>query len=218
MHKVLFLSTLFLAGPLLPGCQVPRRALRTGSGEVPWDGSDTLRPPAPPESPAGSSPKPVERQAQGSPWLFGLSPSFLPNLGLTGTVAREVGHWRRGALAFEGEFTDQFLDDKSLTESSDPAAGDWTQAKLGLRWAKAYDRGRWFTLRTGGVWFKARGRPNIIDDPGDYYGIYVELGLEAQLSEHWIVGPAVSTMLVLDEDNHQEHVVPMVTWRFLYRP
>jgi len=154
--------------------------------------------------------------AQGDPWLAGVSPSFLPNLGLTGTLARELVAWRGSALAVELEATQQSLDDTSFTDSDNPSAGDWTQGKLGLRWAFPFDDGRWFTLRTGGVWFRARGRPNVINDADDYAGAYVELGLEARFGERWIVGPAVSTMLVYDETDREEHVVPQVTWRFLY--
>lgn len=154
--------------------------------------------------------------AQGDPWLLGVSPSFLPNLGLTATVAREVGTWRGGGLALEAEFTQQFLDDTSFTDSDNPEAGDWSQAKLGARWAKPFDRGRWITVRTGAVWFNARGDPNIINDPGDYLGLFVELGLEARVSKNIIAGPAIATMLAYDGKDREEHVVPQVTWRILF--
>ncbi|MFT5461757.1 MAG: hypothetical protein ACI8QS_000629 [Planctomycetota bacterium] len=155
---------------------------------------------------------------QGDPWLFGVSPSFLPNLGLTGTIAREVGVWRGGGVAVEAEFTQQFIDDTSFTDSENPEAGDWSQGKLGARWAYPFDPGRWATLRTGGVWFNARGKPNIINDPGNYLGVYVEFGLEARLTENLIVGPAITAMLAYDGVNRDEHVIPQVTWRFLYTP
>lgn len=218
VHKAFFFSALILLGPFVPACRLPFR--RTSS--------DQLAPPAPRPAlrpapgPADNAAAPEQDQGvelspvQGNPWLVGVSPSLLPNFGLSATVAREVGIWHGGGLALETEFTDQFLDDKAFTKSTDPAAGDWTQAKLGLRWAKPYDVDRWLTLRTGGVWFRARGRPNIVENAGDYYGAFIEFGFEARLSEHWIVGPSLATMVVLDEDNHDMHVVPMITWRILY--
>lgn len=213
-----FLTILLSVCLLLTGCVMPREATRSGASED----RTRLSPPAPGTEKLADADRPAWRGSetphQGDPWLLGISPSFLPNLGLAATVAREVGVWRDGGLAVEAEFTEQFIDDTSFTDSQNPEAGNWTQAKLGMRWAKPYDIGRWFTLRSGGVWFRARGRPNIINDAGDYYGVFVELGLEVRLGKHLIAGPGISTMFVLDEEDHQEHVVPMVTWRFLYTP
>ena len=149
---------------------------------------------------------------------MGLSPSFLPNLGVTGTVGHELGPWRGGDWALEAEATQQFLDDTEFTDSENPGAGDWTQFKLGGRWAWPYEDDRWVAVRTGAVWFRARGEPNVINDPDDYLGGYLELGLEARIGEHWVVGPSIATMLVFDEEDSQEHVVPQVTWRILYVP
>jgi hypothetical protein len=144
-----------------------------------------------------------------------LTPSVLPNLGLalTGSVPLQVG--RSGEARLEARFTDQFLDDKNIAPNGDPRAGDWTQLDLGVRWNQHGER-RFWTLRAGLTGFRARGEPNLIDEPGRYVGVYAGVGRRTWLGEHLAFGPELTLIAAHGDDPRV--LVPQITWGVLWCP
>ena len=98
-----------------------------------------------------------------------------------------------------------------------PSAGDWSQIQSGLKLSFQPKERRHWTLRTGVVWLRAAGEPNLLDEPGDYGGFYVGGGFEAEITEHLTVGPAVVLMPVFMEGSQDLELVPQLTWRFIWR-
>ncbi len=147
---------------------------------------------------------------------WGFSLSFLPNIGL----AWEFGgvYERTSSLiwAWEGEITWQFLDDKIFADDGGPAAGDWYQFQLGVKIASDPDARRHWTVRWGGVWFKANGETNIVEESGNYVGAYLGFGFETDLSCNFTMGPELSGMFVFHEDGRFE-VVPQFNWHFIWK-
>jgi hypothetical protein len=144
----------------------------------------------------------------------GLAPSFLPNLGLAGSLAvplREASEWR-----LEARFTDQFLDDKAFADDGNPAAGNWTQLDLGLQRLWAWEDGRAWSVRLGLVGFEARGEPNLADEAGDYFGAYLGVGRFARLGRGLAFGPELTLVAATGPDPRV--VIPQLTWGLRWSP
>jgi len=143
--------------------------------------------------------------------------SALPNLGITvgAFQAFRGDELREDALELTSHF--QFLDDKDLHDNGDPAAGDFTQFQIGLRraWTEPLER-RW-TARGGIAWFRAEGEPNIVQEPGDYLGIYGGIGFEKVLGRGLSIGPDVTLILASRESSGKLDVLPQFTWRVSWR-
>ncbi|MEW6072257.1 MAG: hypothetical protein AB1726_06615 [Planctomycetota bacterium] len=150
------------------------------------------------------------------PVAVGGGPSALPNLGLAAAAAVRLREGPRASAWIEAEVTQQCLDDADLTGKDYPAAGDWTQARAGLKLAFPAAAPREWTVRTGLVWLEARGRPNLVDDPGSYAGLYLDLGFETRLGEHLRAGPSLAVMGVAAERGGGRELVPQVAWRLLW--
>ena len=139
--------------------------------------------------------------------------SLLPNIGV-GVGGGKV-FWRRpnDIWAFEVLGTYQFLDDEDFSSDGNPGAGDWYQIRAGIKNTFAPKSRRHLTTRWGAVWFKAKGAPNIIGQPGDYYGIYGGVGFETDLTSSLTVGPELSVMVVTEVDEfHVVRPVPQLNW------
>lgn len=144
----------------------------------------------------------------------GLAPSFLPNLGLAGSLAvpvREEGPWR-----LEARFTDQFLDDKTFADDGNPEAGNWTQLDLGLLRFSAWEGERAWSTRFGLVGFEARGEPNLADEPGEYWGIYFGFGRFTWLGRGFAFGPELTLIAATGPD--PQVFIPQLTWGFRWMP
>jgi hypothetical protein len=139
----------------------------------------------------------------------GLAPSILPNLGLAASLGLPLAP--RSAWQLEARFTDQWLDDKSIADNGFPEAGNWTQLDLGALWidpAPASDS-RWI-LRFGTTAFEFRGEPNMVEEPGEYLGLYIGAGRLTLFAHRWLIGPEL-TLLVASGDDPRV-VVPQITW------
>ncbi len=144
-----------------------------------------------------------------------MGPSVLPSLGVSGSAAFEVGELRAGSLWVETELTQQCLDDSDVTDDAHPAAGDWTQLRVGGKLALPSTERRDWTVRAGLVWAEARGEPNVVDRAGDYYGAYLGLGFETALGEHVRAGPELALLSLVEDGGSHVHLVPQLTWRIL---
>src|SRR5688572_29160766 len=143
-----------------------------------------------------------------------LAPSFLPNLGLAGSVAvpvRADGPWR-----LEARFTDQFLDDKTFADDGNPEAGDWTQLDLGCLRVSAREGKRAWSTRFGLVGFEARGEPNLVEEPGDYWGAYLGVGRFAWFGRELAIGPELTLLAATGPDPFV--LVPQLTWGLRWTP
>ena len=147
----------------------------------------------------------------------GVSASALPNFGVALEAGQVFARTSSTAYSFEVEATSQFFDDKTFSDNGDPEAGDWVQFQGGFKaLIDAQDEHAWAT-RWGGVWFRAEGEPNIVNEEGDYLGIYGSLGFETRLSRHWSMGPELSLFLVTREKSDLElDVVPQFNWHLIW--
>jgi hypothetical protein len=147
---------------------------------------------------------------------LGLAPSFLPNLGLAATGSAVVGRSATHEWRAETRFTYQFLDDKDLADNGFPPAGDWTQLELGLRAdGPSEERLRW-SWRFGAVGFRAHGEPNIVEEPGDYYGLYAGVGRFADLGRGFSFGPELTLIAATGPDPRV--LIPQITWGVRWCP
>lgn len=139
--------------------------------------------------------------------------SFLPNLGLGIGAGRVFARTADDIWSFEVQGTYQFLDDASIADDGNPEAGDWLQLRAGFK-ASSNPRGRrHFTKRFGAVVFDAAGDPNIVQEPGTYWGVYGGLGFETDLTPTLTVGPELSVLVTTREDEFEfARPVPQLTW------
>lgn len=143
----------------------------------------------------------------------GLAPSLLPNLGLAASLSTPV----RAASAWELEarFTDQFLDDKSFADNGFPEAGNWTQLDLGLL-RLAWQDGRAWSTRFGLLGFEARGDPNMVEEGGDYLGLYFGVGRFTLFGDGLAFGPELT--LVAAHGPDPRVLIPQLTWGLRWMP
>ena len=145
---------------------------------------------------------------------WGVGPSFLPNVG----ASVEFGSvYKRGArFIWSGEmkFTWQFLDDEDFIDDGNPGAGNWWQAQGGIKLATNPRARRHWTFRGGGVWFYAEGEPNIVQEPGHYFGVYAGIGFEAEITSNFSTGPELQGLFVYGQD--RVFAIPQFTWHFIW--
>jgi len=144
---------------------------------------------------------------------LGLAPSLLPNLGLAASLSapvRESSPWE-----LEARFTDQFVDDKSFADNGFPEAGNWTQLDLGLLRVAWQDEHAWST-RFGVVGFRARGEPNIVEESGDYLGLYLGVGRFVRLAPGLAFGPELTLIAASGDDPRV--LIPQLTWGLRWTP
>ncbi len=140
-------------------------------------------------------------------WGIGLS--ALPNLGLEAAYERPLG--RRGDVdwASDAHVAYQFIDDETFADDGNPAADGWLQAGVALRGRIRQNEVRDWTFRFGPEWFEARGAPNIVDEPGHYFGVRVGAGFETRIGR-CVVGPELSLLAVGGEGEFR--MVPQLVW------
>ena len=144
---------------------------------------------------------------------LGLAPSFLPNLGVAASVAVPV----HPAWQIEARFTDQFVDDKTFADNGLPEAGNWTQLDLGLLYTTTFDEdGRAWSARAGVVGFEARGDPNLVDEAGDYRGVYLGVGRFTLLGAELAFGPELTLVAASGPDPRV--LFPQLTWGLRWMP
>jgi hypothetical protein len=117
-----------------------------------------------------------------------------------------------GTWSWEVQGVLQFVDDKTFIDDGNPVAGNWWQARAGVKLSTQPHARRHWTMRAGAVAFQANGSPNWVDEPGEYYGLYVEPGFETDITECLTIGPGLSIMPVLEGADGQFHLVPMLNW------
>lgn len=154
-------------------------------------------------------------------WVGG-GPSFLPNLGLQLGVGRTIGAGPTTTRALELHGAWQFLDDEDFADDGNPRAGPWYQVRGGVRWSSARDPAgsrRHLITRLGGVWIRAEGEPNIVQEGGDYVGVYGGVGFETDLTPRVAVGPELTVLAITRTTGLSvARPVPQVNWHVRVRP
>jgi len=147
------------------------------------------------------------RIARESPGEFhaGLGLLAIPSAGFSVTAGQTVSERPQFYdLAFELQAALQFPDD-SATQS-----GKWGQLQAGLKATLSPGHDRHVVLRGGGVWFRAAGDPALVEDPGDYLGVYLGAGYEWDLSPRSTVGPEFKLLVVEGEGDFGLEAIPQV--------
>ncbi len=148
---------------------------------------------------------------------LGTSFSALPNIGYSFTAAQVYDREPERTWSFELEGTHQPWDDEDLSDDGNPAAGDITQIQIGVkRTSDPMDWKHW-TQRYGVGWFRARGEPNIIQEPGDYEMVYAGFGFETQLTKSISMGPELSLTAATTEGGKSDiYWVPQFNWHITW--
>jgi hypothetical protein len=153
----------------------------------------------------------------GDDLYMGGSLSAVPNIGLSLTAGQIFERDEKRAWSFELEMTHQPWDDEDFAGDGNPAAGDITQFHMGVKRSSDPLGHRHWTQRYGFGWFRARGIPNIVQEPGDYAGLYAGFGFETQLTESISMGPELSLMPATMEGGHSDVFwVPQFNWHITW--
>lgn len=153
----------------------------------------------------------------GDDLYLGGSLSAVPNIGLSLSVGQVFDRDEKRAWSFELEMAHQPWDDEDFASDGNPAAGDITQFQLGVKRSSDPFGHRHWTQRYGFGWFRARGIPNVVDEPGDYAGLYAGFGFETQLSKSVSMGPELSLMPVNMEGGGSDlYWVPQFSWHIIW--
>ena len=147
----------------------------------------------------------------------GTSLSAVPNIGVSLTAGQVFERNEEREWAFELEMTHQPWDDEDFASDGNPAAGDFTQFHMGVKRSSDPLGHRHWTQRYGLGWFRATGRPNVVQEPGDYAGLYAGFGFETQLTESISMGPELSLMPATMEGGHSDVFwVPQFNWHITW--
>lgn len=141
---------------------------------------------------------------------LGLAASALPNFGLAAEGTYPLA--RAGSFEVDGALrvTQQFFDDELLADDGFASAGDWTQVELAGVFRRPLDERTAWHVRFGPVWYRARGAPNIVNKPGDYWGVVLGVGFRTRLTENLFMGPELLALPgALDGD---WAITPQLVW------
>jgi hypothetical protein len=152
----------------------------------------------------------------GDDLYMGGSLSAVPNIGLSLTAGQVFERDEKREWSFELEMTHQPWDDEDFSSDGNPAAGDITQFHMGVKRSSDPLGHRHWTQRYGFAWFRARGEPNIVQEPGDYAGLYAGFGFETQLTESISMGPELSLTLADIEGGGEFTPVPQFNWHITW--
>lgn len=142
----------------------------------------------------------------------------LPSVGVGLEASRRIERSAARAWWLTGQVGWQFVDDKALLADGNPRAGDWVEARLGLRAEATPHLRRRFTHGFGLAVFRAGEDPNLVKDAGTYYGAYAALGFETDLRAGWSAGPELSLMVGTRAEDLELNFVPRLSWHLRWHP
>lgn len=151
-------------------------------------------------------------------WYFGAGGNMIPSVGLSLHAGRVL--WRNKDImgSVEAEFIGQFIDDETFIDDGNPEADPFIQFKAGIKTRNNPGGARHLTFRGGLTWFHAGAEPNIVQDEGDYAGVYVGGGFETDLTPNLSVGPEIAVTVASKTDTFDVSVVPTLSWRMTWWP
>ena len=174
--------------------------------------------PAPARMPCLSA-KPVDGPTPGSMY-YGVGGNIIPSVGVSLHAGRVLWRTEHITGSIEGEVIGQFIDDETFIDDGNPEADPFVQAKLGIKTRNNPDSARHLTFRSGITYFNAGDNPNIVQEPGDYVGVYVGAGFETDLTPNLTVGPELSLTVAtqIDQFDIGNGIVPTLSWRATWWP
>ena len=102
---------------------------------------------------------------------------------------------------------------RGIAEGGDDSAtqdGGFYQVQMGVKQVGSPGHDNHLFFRYGLTWFRANGDPELIDDPGDYFGAYGGVGYEWRLGERWWIGPEVTLNIAEGEAALGTELLPQV--------
>jgi hypothetical protein len=142
--------------------------------------------------------------------------SAIPGVGFAAEGGKLLRQTEKTDLFLEGMIVRHFWDDTDFADDNLGAPGRMTAARLGVKQTLSPGSKRHATVRYGFQFYRATGAPGIIDDPGDYYGIYGGIGFETELSRRWSMGPEFSVAIMEGSGSLNTVIVPTLFWHLLF--
>jgi hypothetical protein len=141
----------------------------------------------------------------------GLGVVGLPSVGgqLTGGQYFSKS-WEKWDLAFELRAAVEGGDDSATQD------GGFYQVQMGVKQVGSPGHDRHLFFRYGVTWFRANGDPEMIDDPGDYFGAYGGVGYEWRLGERWWIGPEATLNVTDGEGGLGSEILPQVGFNVFF--
>jgi hypothetical protein len=141
----------------------------------------------------------------------GVGVAGIPSIG--GQVTG--GQW----FSKSSEKSDFAFELRAVVEGGDDSAtqnGGFYEVQMGVKQvlSPGYDNHLYF--RYGLQWFRAIGNPNIVDDPGDYFGAFGSVGYEWRLGKRWWFGPEATMILAEGEAALGTEFLPQVGLNFVF--
>ena len=141
----------------------------------------------------------------------GVGVAALPSVGVAVIAGQQFSERDKFDLDFELRGIFQGGDD-SATQS-----GEFFQVQVGVKQTLNPGHRRRPFLRLGATWFRATGNPDLIDEPGDYLGVYFGGGYEFDVSPRVTISPDVSLNLVNGEGSIGAEFFPTFALNVLFR-
>ena len=140
-----------------------------------------------------------------------LSARGLPGAGVGVELAQGILDPGGRRLDFELGLERQELGDEG------PDGDDWTRIWAGLAAASAASGAR-FRAHAGVTWLRSEGEPAVLDEPGDYGGLYLGAGGLFPLAPALATGPDLSLLYVDAEgDRGGSGAVLELAWRWVWQ-
>ena len=115
--------------------------------------------------------------------------------------------------SFEVEGGVQALDAELYGQES---SGSWAQARGGVK-ASFNPLGRGHpTARAGIAWFRSTEPTELVDEAGDYVGVYAGVGYEWDVTPRFTTGPELTVLAASREGDWDPVAVPQARWHFLW--
>jgi hypothetical protein len=149
--------------------------------------------------------------ARESDFYGGVGLSALPDVGGSVTAGQIGRTTDRFDFAFEMRASYQGGDDSPTQD------GEFFHIQAGVKQTASPGHPRRLFFRYGMTWFRANGDPRILDQRGDYLGVYGGVGYEWDLSEHWTLSPDVTANVVNGEGSTGTDFLPQLALSLLFR-
>jgi hypothetical protein len=150
-------------------------------------------------------------------WYAIGGPAAIPGVGVAAGIGRVFDRTEYSDWAIEAEGTYQFLDDTDFLDDGRGGSGDTYIVRLGVKRFLSPGHEHAFFLGGGVAWVRGTGDAGealILEPPGDYYGVYGQVGFLTRLSPRWSAGPDFRLFIV---GGHGVQFVPELTWQFVFR-
>lgn len=146
-----------------------------------------------------------------SPVYGGVALSGLPEIG--GSLI--AGQWFSKATA-KYDFAFELRGTFQGGEDSPTQNGRFFQIQAGAKQiTNPGHKSRW-AFRYGATWFRANGKPNVIDKPGDYFGAFGSVGYEWYLTSRLLLGPEATINIINGEGSTGWDFLPQVSLNLLF--